>query len=38
MAKFVIAGRADCSSFARAEMLAELLAARLPHFKLTKVG
>jgi hypothetical protein len=38
MAKFVIAGRADCPRFARAEMLADHLAASLPHFRVHKVG
>ena len=35
---FVIAGRADCSRYARAEMLADRLAASLPHFRVHKVG
>ena len=38
MAKFVIAGRADCPGYARAEMLADTLAAKLPHFNVNKVG
>lgn len=38
MAKFVIAGRADCPRFARAEMLADQLAASLPHFRVHKVS
>lgn len=37
MAKFVIAGKAGCSSYARAEMLGDALVAQLPNFKLTKV-
>lgn len=38
MATFVIAGKADCCLYARAEMLGDVLAARLPHFKATKVS
>ena len=37
MAKFVIAGRADCPAFARAELLADTLAASLPDFRVHKV-
>lgn len=37
MAKFVIAGKAGCSSYARAEMLGDTLVARLPNFRITKV-
>ena len=35
---FVIAGRADCPRFARAEMLADQLAASLLHFRVHKVS
>ena len=38
MAMFVIAGRADCSRYARAEMLADQLAASLPHFRVHKAS
>ena len=38
MAKFVLAGRAGCSSYARAEMLADTLKARLPDFIVNKVS
>ena len=38
MAMFVIAGRADCSRYARAEMLADRLAASLPHFRVHKAS
>ena len=38
MAKFVIAGRADCPHFARAEMLADQLSASLPHFRVHKAS
>ena len=38
MAKFVVAGRADCPSYARAEILADTLAARLPDFCVHKVS
>lgn len=37
MAKFVVAGRAGCPSYARAEMLADKLATNLPDFKVHKV-
>lgn len=37
MAKFVVAGKAGCSSYARAELLADTLAAKLPNFRVTKV-
>ena len=37
MAKFVVAGRADCPHFARAEALADNAAAKLPDFKVHKV-
>ena len=37
MAKFVLAGRADCPRYARAEMLADTLHAQLPHFNVNKV-
>lgn len=37
MAKFVIAGRADCPYFARAELLGDKLAINLPDFKLHKI-
>lgn len=37
MAKFVIAGKAGCSSYVRAEMLADLLAATLQDFRINKV-
>lgn len=38
MAKFVIAGRADCTRFARAEMLADTLQGMLPDMKVHKVN
>ena len=38
MAKFVLAGEASCPSYARAELLADTLAAKLPSFKVTKVS
>lgn len=38
MAKFVVAGRAGCPSYARAEMLADKLATNLPDFKVHKVS
>ena len=37
MAKFVIAGKADCPSYARAEALADQLANYLPDFRVHKV-
>lgn len=37
MAKFVVAGRAGCPSYARAEMLADKLATNLPDFKVHKI-
>ena len=37
MAKFVIAGRADCPAFARSELLADTLATSLPDFRVHKV-
>ena len=37
MAKFVLAGKVDCSSYARAEMLADTMKARLPDFRVNKV-
>lgn len=37
MAKFVVAGRAGCPSYARAEMLADTLASKLPDFRVNKV-
>ena len=38
MAMFVIAGRADCPRFSRAEMLADQLAASMPHFRVHKAS
>jgi hypothetical protein len=38
MAKFVLAGKAGCTSYARAEMLADKLMANLPDFKVHKVS
>ncbi len=37
MAKFVIAGRADCPGVARAEILADTLQGMLPDMKVHKV-
>ena len=37
MAKFVVAGKADCPYYARAELLADTLACNLPDFKVHKV-
>ncbi|KAH3699556.1 putative malate dehydrogenase 1B [Dreissena polymorpha] len=37
MAKFVIAGQADCPYYARAELLGDKLAINLPDFKLHKI-
>ncbi|WAR04204.1 MDH1B-like protein [Mya arenaria] len=37
MAKFVIAGEADCPYYARAELLGDKLAINLPDFKLHKI-
>ena len=37
MAKFVVAGKVDCPRYAKAEMLAENLSAKLPQFGLNKV-
>ena len=38
MAKFVLAGYEGCVGFARLELLADTLAARLPHFNVNKVS
>ena len=37
MAKFVVSGKVDCAAYARAEMLADRLVARLPDFRVHKV-
>ncbi|XP_036396688.1 putative malate dehydrogenase 1B [Megalops cyprinoides] len=37
MAKFVLAGRADCPYFAKAEILADFLQINLPNFKVHKI-
>ncbi|KAJ6665362.1 hypothetical protein lerEdw1_004411 [Lerista edwardsae] len=37
MAKFVIAGRADCPYYAKAELLADYLQKNLPHFRIHKI-
>lgn len=37
MAKYVIAGMADCPFYAKAELLADELASRLPEFKVHKI-
>lgn len=37
MAKYVIAGMADCPFYAKAELLADELASRLPDFKVHKI-
>lgn len=38
MAKFVVSGRVDCAAYARVEMLADQLKARLPDFNVHKVS
>ncbi|KAJ8394487.1 hypothetical protein AAFF_G00044970 [Aldrovandia affinis] len=37
MAKFVLAGRADCPYFAKAEILADFLQKNLPNFRIHKI-
>ncbi|XP_053138728.1 putative malate dehydrogenase 1B isoform X3 [Hemicordylus capensis] len=37
MAKFVLAGRADCPYYAKAELLADYLQTNLPNFKIYKI-
>ncbi|XP_075790478.1 putative malate dehydrogenase 1B isoform X1 [Pelodiscus sinensis] len=37
MAKFVLAGKADCPYFAKAELLADYLQINLPNFKIHKI-
>nr|XP_020006843.1 putative malate dehydrogenase 1B [Castor canadensis] len=37
MAKFVIAGRADCPHYAKAELLADYLQKNLPNFRIYKI-
>ncbi|KAM9305599.1 putative malate dehydrogenase 1B [Gastrophryne carolinensis] len=37
MAKFVLAGRADCPYYAKAEVLADYLQKNLPHFRIHKI-
>ncbi|XP_075464642.1 putative malate dehydrogenase 1B isoform X1 [Ascaphus truei] len=37
MAKFVLAGRADCLYYAKAELLADYLQKNLPHFRVHKI-
>ncbi|KAL2087508.1 hypothetical protein ACEWY4_016336 [Coilia grayii] len=37
MAKFVVAGRADCPHYAKAEVLADLLQRKLPDFRVHKI-
>ncbi|KAM6945669.1 putative malate dehydrogenase 1B [Aplochiton taeniatus] len=38
MAKFVLAGKADCPYFAKAELLADLLVRNLPDFSIHKIS
>nr|XP_056717186.1 putative malate dehydrogenase 1B [Euleptes europaea] len=37
MAKFVLAGKADCPYYAKAELLADYLQTNLPHFRVHKI-
>ncbi|CAH2306401.1 malate dehydrogenase 1B [Pelobates cultripes] len=37
MAKFVLAGKADCPYYAKAELLADYLQKNLPHFRVHKI-
>ncbi|XP_069716905.1 putative malate dehydrogenase 1B isoform X2 [Phaenicophaeus curvirostris] len=37
MARVVVAGRADCPCYAKAELLADYLQANLPHFRVHKI-
>ena len=37
MAKFVIAGKADCPYYAKAELLGDQLSRNLPDFKIHKI-
>uniref|UniRef100_UPI003AB0543D putative malate dehydrogenase 1B n=1 Tax=Centroberyx gerrardi TaxID=166262 RepID=UPI003AB0543D len=38
MAKFVLAGKADCPYYAKAELLADLLQGSLPNFRIHKIS